>query len=398
MDRSPWTAWITLVLTSLTASLSWAQESSEARIRQAVDRSLPFLEKEGLAWIKNKDCLSCHQVPFMLWSHQEARGRGFSPDEKKLAEWTEWSSAESIRQRVRLKLTDAGLEALKGESMPAETLAKLAPLAKKQAAKEADFIKEVAKILTPEELGSHKAALLKHASREKGDGGGIDTMGQLLLAGVYGAEGSAEFVASTRVRIAEVQQADGSWKPGGQLPRMNRSEAEGTEITTMWMVLALSGKPDPKSKENVERALAFLKTAKPGKTNEWLAVRLLVEKRLGEPGPFQAFQKELLGRQNADGGWASLNGGASDAFATGQVLYALSVSGSPCDDAAVLRARKLLIETQGEDGSWAVPPLALTATNTKPERVTRLEPIYRYWGTAWATIGLVRTLPAKERP
>lgn len=398
MDRYAAPAWIALALAPFLALPSWAQESSDAPLRRAVERSLPFLEKEGLAWIKAKDCLSCHQVPFMLWSHQEARGRGFPTDEGKLAEWVDWSSAESLRQRVRLKLTDAGLEALKAETMPAETLAKLAPLAKKPSAKGADFIKELAKALSPEEFGIHKPALLKHASREKGDGGGLDTMGQLLLAGVYGSEAKADFAASTRIRIAELQQADGSWKPGGQLPRMNRSEAEGTEITTMWIVLALSGQPDPASKECVGRALAFLKNARPGKTSEWVAARLLVEKKLGEAEPSQALLRELLGRQNPDGGWAWLNGGASDAFATGQVLYALSLSGLPADDAAVRRAGRHLTETQGEDGSWAVPPLALTATTTKPERLVRLEPIYRYWGTAWATIGLLRALPAKGHP
>jgi squalene-hopene/tetraprenyl-beta-curcumene cyclase len=404
MERPSTPFWIALALTPLLALPSAAQEAalpvrvSESQVRKAVERSLPFLEKEGVGWIQKHDCLSCHHVPFMLWSHQEARGRGFELDEKKLAGWADWSLGESTAQRVRLKLTDPSLEALKGEALPAETLAKLSPLAKKPGSKEGAFLKELAKVLSADELRTHQAALLKHASREKGDGGGLDTMGQLLLAGAYASEGSREtdFVASTRLRIAELQQADGSWKAGGQLPRMNRSEAEGTDLTTGWMVLALSEKPDLKSKEGIDRARVFLKSGKPGKTNESLLVRLLVEEKFGEAGASQALLKELLGRQNPDGGWAWLNGGTSDAFATGQVLYALSVSGVAGDDAALQRARKHLIETQGEDGSWALPPPALTSPDTKPERIARLEPIYRYWGSAWATIGLVRTLPAKS--
>jgi hypothetical protein len=368
-----------------------------AQVRHAVDRSLPYLEKEGLAWIKNHDCLSCHQVTFMLWSHQEAQARGIALDSKKLSDWTNWSRTESLAQRERLKLTDPALEKLKGEDLPAETLAKLAPLAKKNAVKEADFVKELAKTLSPEELGQHKAGLLKHAAREKGDGGGLDTMGQLLLAGVYAGDGSQDtaFVASTRARILELQQADGSWKPGGQLGRMGRSDAEGTVMTTMWIVLALSEKLDAPSKAGIDRALAFLKNSQPGKTNEWLALRMLVEKKFGSADAAPALLKDLLSRQNPDGGWAWIQGGASDAFATGQVLYALSVSGLPGDPAAVQRARKLLIETQGEDGSWTVPPVLWTSPTTKPERIKRLEPIYRYWGTAWAAIGLLQTLPAK---
>lgn len=398
MKCSAAAACIVLALISSLALPSWGQETPEARVRRSVDRSLPYLEREGIAWIKKHDCLSCHHVPFMLWSHQEARQRGIAVDEKKLTEWTDWASKESVAQRVRVKLADSGLDALKGESMPAETLAKLAPLVKKSAVKEAGYLKEIEKVLSPAEFSAHKAALLKHASREKGDGGGLDTMGQLLLAGTTGAEGSAEFVASTRGRIADLQETNGSWKPGGQLPRMNRSEAEGTEITTGWIVLALSLAPEASSRENLERARAFLKNGAPGKTQEGGVVRLLLEKKFGEAERTKALLKELIGRQNPDGGWASLTGGTSDAFATGQALYALSLCGVTADDAAVQRARAYLTDTQDGDGSWAVPPLALTSPATKPERLTRLEPIYRYWGTAWATIGLARTLPEKSRP
>src|SRR4051794_32607672 len=44
-------------------------------VRQAVGRSLVFLEKEGLAWMKERKCIACHHGAFMLWSHNEARQR-----------------------------------------------------------------------------------------------------------------------------------------------------------------------------------------------------------------------------------------------------------------------------------------------------------------------------------
>ncbi|MBI3856673.1 MAG: hypothetical protein HY293_13380 [Planctomycetes bacterium] len=277
------------------------------------------------------------------------------------------------------------------ESLPADLHAKLSPLTKKNGLKEAAFVKELEKTLTPEELAPHKDALLKNAAREKGDGGGLDTMSQLLLAGVTGADDdrTSAFLAATRARLRELQQPDGSWKAGGQLPRMNRSEAEGTELTTMWTVLALSEGPE------VTRALTFLKDAKPGKTNEGLALRLMLAKKFGEGDAFAALAKELIGRQNPDGSWAWLQGGTGDAFATGQVLYALGVTGA-ADPAAVQRARAYLLGTQTADGSWTVPPPALTSPSTAPDRLKRLEPIYRYWGSAWAAIGLARTLPAKS--
>jgi len=76
-------------------------------------------------------------------------------------------------------------------------------------------------------------------------------------------------------------------------------------------------------------------------------------------------------------------------FATGLALYALGSA----EDAAVPRARKFLVESQSPDGSWPIPPGPWSIPGSKPEGLKRREPIYRYWGTAWATIGLARTLP-----
>lgn len=356
----------------LAFALSAFLQSPEDAARRSVERSLPFLEKEGVAWIRERGCLSCHHVPFLLWSHQEARGRGLAIDPKKLAEWTAWSRRESLAQRVRVRLPETGLEALQADGLPDGTHAKLAPLAKKPGSTEAGFLKELAQSLSPEELAAHQPALLEQAVREKGDGGGIDTLAGLLLGGVYGAV-DAEFTASTRVHLGELQQADGSWKPGGQLFALKRTPAEATEVTTMWAMLATGPS---------EKALEIVRKAGPGATNEWLAARMVIEKRHGDPAPFR---KELQARQNADGGWAWLHGGASDAFATGQVLYALSLAGERDAD-AVAKARKYLVETQGPDGSWAVDGLTAKPRASK-------EPIYRYWGTAWAAIGLARTLP-----
>jgi squalene-hopene/tetraprenyl-beta-curcumene cyclase len=66
---------------------------------------------------------------------------------------------------------------------------------------------------------------------------------------------------------------------------------------------------------------------------------MLVERRFGQADRADVAQKELLGRQNADGGWAWRQGGASDAFATGQALYALRECGLSVDAAPIARAR-----------------------------------------------------------
>ncbi len=373
-------------MVALTSVLVALVCQDEAAVRAAVSRSLPYLEKDGVAWMKGRNCLSCHHVPFLLWSHRLAQSKGIPLDAEKLAAWTEWSRKESTKQREKVRLSSPGLDALKGEGVPAETLAKLAPFAQKpDGNKEEVFLHEVGKLLEPDELARHRAALLKHATRDKGDGGGLDAMVQLLLSGSDG-DGEAEFAASTRGRIREMQQADGSWKPGGQLFGMNRSAAEATQLTTMWAELALLESPDAAWKESLARAGSYLKDATQGKVLEGLVVRLLLSIRRGEA---PADLKELLARQNSDGGWASLHGAGSDAFATGQALQALSATGA---DDAIRRGRQFLIERQSPDGSWSVPPSALASPKRTPERLKSLEPIYHYWGSAWASIGLASTL------
>lgn len=228
-------------------------------------------------------------------------------------------------------------------------------------------------------------------------------MSQLLLGRARDAKGAnvAEFLADIQDLMMRWQQPDGSWKAAGQLPLQNRPEAETNEVTTMWAVLALAtlDKPDAPTDKGIKRAVDFLSQVKPGKSNESLIGALLVERKFGQAERAAGLLKELLGRQNPDGGWAWRQGGGSDAFATAQALYALRQSGLSADHEAVQRAREYLIESQAKDGSWSVPSRAISSA-TNQARLNKVTPIYRYWGTAWAVIGLSQTLPEPkaERP
>ncbi len=60
----------------------------------------------------------------------------------------------------------------------------------------------------------------------------------------------------------------------------------------------------------------------------------------------------LLGKQNGDGGWGQDDALPSDAFATGQALYFLSLAGVGRDREEVRRGVSFLVGSQKEDGSW----------------------------------------------
>ncbi|MCA9020956.1 MAG: hypothetical protein KDA74_12490, partial [Planctomycetaceae bacterium] len=71
---------------------------------------------------------------------------------------------------------------------------------------------------------------------------------------------------------------------------------------------------------------------------------------------------------------------------TGMALYALLEAGVDRQDATVKRAQQFLVSTQRPDGSWPVK-------GTKEKKKANVEETAVYWGTCWAVIGLVESLP-----
>jgi squalene cyclase len=70
---------------------------------------------------------------------------------------------------------------------------------------------------------------------------------------------------------------------------------------------------------------------------------------------FRRQADELIRRQQDDGGWSQLDGGESDAYATGQALVTLLGTGQlrPAQR-VVRRGLDYLLSTQLADGSWYV--------------------------------------------
>ncbi len=369
-------------------------------VRKAIERSLPFIEKEGVAWKEKRKCSSCHHVPFMIWSHNDARAKGIAVDAGKLDSWEDWALGQSLSARAFYKLSDKFVEFLGEDSVPDATLAKLKPVVNKPFASEEELVTAMSKALTPEELVQHKTTLLFQSAQKKGgfnDGAGLDSVNQLLLGRGGASEKVKEYAALMPPLLARWQETDGSWKTAGQFPGQNRPLPESHAVATGWHALAIASAVNlnDESKKCLERAVTKLKDYKPGKSTESLIVAVLVARKFETPEKLAAAIAELKKHQNEDGGWGWLIDAPSDAFATGQALYALAYPGAATDNAAVFRAEKYLLSTQGEDGSWAVPTTEIAAPATKPDRLKSLEIIYRFWGTAWATIGLSRTLPDK---
>jgi hypothetical protein len=285
------------------------------------------------------------------------------------------------------------VEGLKADGLPPALLAKLTPSGKNYTTSP-DFLAAMEKLLGREEFERHRESLLRRGALPN-NGGGPDTLGQLLLgrAGSGGDRVESEMYEAVRSLLLEWQEPDGSWQAAGQLPGLKwAGEKEMNEATTLWSLLAVGagGRTDPAVVRSRERALKALQNAVPGRTIQSLALLAVVARRFGEPARAAALEKELLGRQRVDGGWGwAKENSAGDAFATGQALYALGLMGRDGNDPVVRRAWEFLLRTQGADGSWDVPQ---EAVNTRRRGLN----VYTYWGTAWAAIGVLQTLPTAD--
>lgn len=373
-----------------------AGETEVPDARAAVQRSLPFIEKFSTQWMTDKKCNSCHVVTFHVWSHAAAAARGLDVDRSRLVQWTQWALADSLSDRRWQGLRAQALTNLKAAGMSDELIKKLKTLGTRNFTKEPDFLAALEKAIGKEELARHKDALLREAKLPN-NGGGPDTLAQILLGRSAGVEEQAatDSYAAVHALLLEWQEPDGSWLAAGQLPELKWDGAkEMNAATTMWSLLAVSaGNPgDEATTRSRERALTYLQTAPPGKTVQTLALRLIVAHQFEETSEGESWRAELLSRQNEDGGWCWWpDNKTSDAFATGQALYALGRTGRDSSDPAVARAWQFLLQTQGKDGGWEVPQQAV---NKKDRKLN----VYPFWGTAWAAIGILQTLPATPGP
>ena len=119
--------------------------------------------------------------------------------------------------------------------------------------------------------------------------------------------------------------------------------------------------------------------------------------RSGKPrDTMQTTIDELLALQRADGGWSqTVPELKSDAFATGQTLYVLSLAGYTAERPEIKRGIDFLVATQKPDGSW--PMISRSTPDGSPGSSKLLTPI-TCAASSWATLGLARLVPKGPTP
>jgi hypothetical protein len=140
----------------------------------------------------------------------------------------------------------------------------------------------------------------------------------------------------------------------------------------------------------IVRATNYLATAKAA-TNDEAAMQILgLAWAGGNAAKMTTLGKALTGAQHADGGWGQNRNLSSDAYATGESLYALKEAGvlSP-SDGAYQKGVKFLMDTQCEDGSWYVRS---RAPKFQPYFQSGFPHDHDQWISSTATFWAVRAL------
>jgi hypothetical protein len=308
-------------------------------VKTAINRGLSFLAQDSVKFKESKQCYECHHAPFTIWALNEAKKQGYTVDEKVLADMTSWVLGEDYLDQLVVE-----------------------PHGQKE----------------QKEIVFHEAPLLLALGLEAGDTHATQEGLKKLLASVVSEQGQ-----------------DGSWKREKEA----RPILSSPDTLTMLAVLGLSAPnaPDlgPEGKTAREKALQFLQTAKPDDELQPTVLRLILWRRLGRPeSDWEPLVQQLRSAQNEDGGWSQLKPARSDAYATGQTLYALAEAGVTPDDPAIRKAHSFLAGSQGADGAW---PMTSRAIMGNGKVATKFEPI-THAASAWAVMGLARSSPAGTRP
>lgn len=319
-----------------------ADDSVARPERSTIERGLKFLQQDAVKWRQDKKCSTCHHGTMTMWVQLEARSRGFAVSPDELQENIHWA-IERIMERA-----DLPRDTRPGWSMvntPAIYLA-IMPLA----VPGQDAI-------SPDDLKRVSGHLLRH------------------------------------------QEENGAWMwssapPKNVPPPFFESDEVATRLTYLALAPQVESRADNSQaiKESLARAEVWLCEIPPADTTQAAVLRLLMKQQSDAPlDDLKQGIDGLLSLQNSDGGWSQIKGAASDAYATGQVLYAFNLAGVSPETESVKKAITFLVRTQRDDGSW--PMTKRTHPGETPTQ--NLIPI-TYFGTAWATLGLLKCMPDKD--
>jgi ankyrin repeat protein len=310
----------------------------------AVARALPILQRSAASFVSQRACVSCHHNSLAVLTLRMARQRGFAIDAKTL---------DAVESRTFRELRNANAF---------------------------DDALQVANLSDPTPNDSY----LLMAARAAG-------IRPDLTMGVYAR------------RIARWQREDGHWITSDFRPPHSSSVFTATATAIRVVQSYLPPESSAERAGAVRRAREWLIKTKPRSTED-AAFRLMgLVWADASPEETGAAGRDLIERQRSDGGWPQLPRYDSDAYSTGEALYALNQAGVPVSAPAWQKGLKFLVSTQARDGTWRVRTRMISPAEVSPEYFTTGFPYGKdeflsYAGSCWATMALMSALPESPGP
>ena len=310
----------------------------EAKIRSAVNRALPLLEKSAANFVAARACVSCHHNILSVLTFHMARGRGFEIDSK-----------------VLIAVQDKTFRGLRSATALDDAI-------------QATALNDP----TPDE--------------------------SYLLMAAHVAGLQPDLVTAVYARRLARWQRDGHWITSDFRPPHSSSIFTATATAVRALQLYMPEELRSEREECIRRAREWLAATHPVSTED-ASFRLMGLVWAGAgAAQIDAARRDLLAMQKPAGGWPELPSYASDAYSTGEALYALREAATPATDAGWRRGLKFLIATQAVDGTWRVHTRMLSPADISPKYFTTGFPYVKdeflsYAGSCWAVIALLAALP-----
>jgi ankyrin repeat protein/mono/diheme cytochrome c family protein len=262
--------------------------------RAAIERTLPLIQQNDVAFLKKAGCVSCHNNTLTAATVAAARAGGFRVDE---------TIAQQQLETVGTYIDTWRERALQGIAIP----------------------------------------------------GNADTVSYILhglAAEKYPANAATDAMAFA---LKREQAADGHWRILANRPPIESNDIEVTALSMRALQVYAPAAERAEYQQAIARAAAWLRNATASTTEEQ-AFRLLGLAWSGaDTATIGAAARALVTGQRPDGGWAQIPTLMSDAYATGEALVALAQSGAMKVTSPIYkRGVDFLLKTQNADGSWFV--------------------------------------------
>jgi len=227
---------------------------------------------------------------------------------------------------------------------------------------------------------------------------GVTSLGYEMFRNAAVGQPADEYTDAVVHFIKVLQTPAGDWENTGNRPPLtyDRFITAALAINTLRTYGPATQQAD--TERRLARAAAWLESAKPVTTQERAFHLLGLSWAKGSDAAIKRAAQELVQTQRTDGGWSQLPTMGSDAYATGEALYALHLAAKmPTADAVYQKGVQYLRQTQAADGSWHVKTRSIPV---QPYFESGFPYGHDQWisaaGTSWATMALTLTIEPQK--